>query len=88
MTFEEYLGSRIRKLWRFIGCASNKERRIRDNSQNLIQTSEWVKGHQLKWRQPRRMKCMGKMMQTFSWEILRFLLIIPGQVNNMLDLRR
>lgn len=31
---------------------------------------------------------MEKMMQTFIWEILRFQLIITGQDNNMLHLRR
>lgn len=31
---------------------------------------------------------MGRMMKTTSWEILRSLLIIPGQDNKVFGLRR
>lgn len=60
MTFEKERGNRMGKISRFIGCVSNKERRIRDNSQDLIQTSEEVKCHPLKWRVPKRMKLSGE----------------------------
>lgn len=86
-TFEKHLGSKIRKIWKFIGCVSNKDRRIKDNSQNLIQTSEWVTCHQLKWRVPKRMKVSGEDDAGLSLGNLRFRLIVPGQDNTTLGLR-
>lgn len=40
MAFEKYLGSKIRKIWKFIGYVYNRGREIKVNSQNLIGKAE------------------------------------------------